>query len=122
VSPFTLLAACGKHETAHEKRSLEDKWEGAFTDALITLLKKVPWYNLSYPTLCKSLPKLPYQKPECVGESDRIVFTLDRAGDDGLYFDIEPAGDGIYTVKDAGLMLGIGVGTKLASRRRTSVP
>lgn len=116
TSPFTLLAACGKHETAHEKRSLEESWEGAFTDALVTLLKRVPWYNLSYATLCKSLPKLPYQKPECVGESDRIVFALDRAEEDGLYFDIEPAGDGIYSVKDAGLTLGIGIGTKFKIR------
>jgi hypothetical protein len=53
------------------------------------------WKRSRYATLS---PNFPYQKPECVGESDRIVFTLDRAEDDGLYFDIEPAGDRIYMV------------------------
>jgi hypothetical protein len=116
--PFTLLAACSKYETAHETRSLqvEGSWEGAFTAALITLLQNVPWHNLSYATLCKSLPKLPYQKPECVGQCNRIVFTLERAEDDCLYFDIEPTGDGMYTVKDAGLTLGIGAGTRFKIR------
>ena len=118
ILPFTLLAACSKHETAHETPSLEGKgsWEGAFTSALITLLQKVPWHNLSYATLCKSLPKLPYQKPECVGESNRIVFSLERAKDNCLYFDIEPMGDGVYAVKDAGLTLGIGAGTRFKIR------
>ena len=115
LSPFTLLAACGKYETAHEKLS-DTRWEGAFTNALIELLNKVPWYNLSYATLCKSLPKLPYQTPECIGESNRVVFTLDRAEDEGLYFDIEGSSERGYTVKDAGLALGIGQGTKFKIR------
>lgn len=114
VTPFTLLAACGKYETAREY--LEGSWRGAFTHALISQLNKLPWHNLSYASLCRSLPKLPYQTPECIGESDRIVFTLERAHCDGLYFDIEPRGDGTYIVKDAGLMLGIGVGTKFKIR------
>ena len=114
LSPFTLLAACGKYETAHEK--LSTSWEGAFTNALIEQLNKVPWYNLSYATLCKSLPKLPHQTPECIGESNRVVFTLDRAEDEGLYFDIKESTEKVYTVKDAGRALGIGKGTKFKIR------
>jgi len=119
MSPFILLAACGKHETAHEEQS-QEKWEGAFTNALIDLLNKLPWHNLSYATLCKSLPKLPYQTPECIGESNRVVFSLDRTTDEGLYFDIESnneeGGGGSWIVKGAGVTLGIGVGTKFSIR------
>jgi len=112
VAPFTLLAACSKYETAHEY--LEG--DGAFTGALIEQLNRLPWHNLSYAALCNSLPKLPYQTPECIGEGDRIVFTLERAQHEGLYFDIEPNRDGTYTVKAAGLQLGVGVGTKFKIR------
>ena len=109
MSPFILLAACGKHETAHEEQS-EERWEGAFTNALIDLLNKAPWHNLSYATLCKSLPKLPFQTPECIGESNRVVFSLERTTDQGLYFDIEPNEEG------AGVTLGIGISTKFSIR------
>lgn len=120
TSPFTLLAACGKRETAHEECSPEGAWTGAFTEALIALLEKLPWHNLSYSTLCKSFPKLPYQTPECIGESNRVVFTLESARDEGLYFDIEKRQDGHYTVKGAGLALGIGVKTKFTIRGHDS--
>ena len=112
MSPI-LLAACGKHERAHEEQS-----EGVFTKALIDLLNKVPWRNLSYATLFKSLPKLPFQTPECIGESNRVVFSLERTADEGLYFDIEPNedGGGGWIVKDAGETLGIEVGTKFSIR------
>jgi hypothetical protein len=118
--PFTFLAASGKTEVACEY--LENRWggswEGAFTKALISQLgnEELPWHNISYAALCKSLPKLPSQTPECVGESDRIVFSLNRAKNDGLYFDIEPINDTKYMVKDAGLALGIRVHTKFIIR------
>lgn len=115
-APFTFLAASGKMEVACEY--LENSWEGAFTKALISQLgnEELPWHNLSYAALCKSLPKLPSQTPECVGESDRIVFSLNRVEHDGLYFDVEPINDTTYTVKDAGLALGIRVHTKFIIR------
>ena len=115
LSPFTLLAACGIDETAHEE-TFGGRWKGLFIDALITLLNTVPWHNLSYATLCKSLPNLPYQTPACIGEGTRIIFSLERAKDDGFYFAIEPSGNGYYTVKGAGLTLGIGVGTTFTIR------
>ena len=117
MPPFILLAACGKHETAHEEHS-EERWEGAFTNALIDLLNNVPWHNLSYATLCKSLPKLPFQTPECIGESNRVVFSLERTTDEGIYFDIEPNNEegGGWIVKGAGVTLGIGVGTQFSIR------
>jgi len=118
MSPFILLAACGKYETAHEGRP-EGRWKGAFTNALIDLLNRVPWHNLSYATLCKSLPKLPSQTPECIGESNRVVFSLERITDEGFYFDIEPnneGGGGDWIVKGAGMTLGIGVGTQFSIR------
>jgi len=120
MPPFILLAACGKHETAHEGHTEGTrKWKGAFTNALIDLLNKVPWHNLSYATLCKSLPKLPSQTPECVGESNRVVFSLERIIDEGFYFDIEPNNEGggsDWIVICAGVTLGIGVGTQFSIR------
>jgi len=117
MPPFILLAACGKHETAHEEHP-EGGWEGAFTNALIDLLNNVPWHNLSYTTLCKSLPKLPFQTPECIGESNRVVFSLERTTDEGFYFDIEQNneedGAGGWIVKGAGVTLGVGVGTQFS--------
>ena len=114
VPPFIWLAACGKGQMAHQEQ-YEERWEGAFTNALIGRLNKLPWHNLSSATLCKSLPTLPYQTPECIGESNRVVFSLERTTGESLYFDIEPnEDDGGWIVKGAGLTLGIGVGTNFS--------
>ena len=111
-SPFTLLAACGKREVAHEGCSPNGLWGGSFTNALIEALDTLPLDESSYATLYKSLHKLPYQNPEFVGATNRIIFTLAEVKEDGLYFDISAREDGRYTVQKAGIALGIGPGTR----------
>jgi hypothetical protein len=110
--PFTLLAACGKRETAHESCAPDWVWGGDFTNALIEALNTLPLDELSYSALHKSLCKPPYQNPEFVGVTNCIIFTLDKAKDDGLYLDITAREDGRYTVQNAGIALGIGFGTR----------
>jgi hypothetical protein len=112
TSPVVLLAACGKHQLARETCSAAGVFGGVFTAALIETLDTLPWDNLSYANLFKSLPKLPDQTPECIGASERVVFTLDEAQDAGVYFDIEAGEDGLYTVEGAGQALGIAARTE----------
>ena len=111
-SQFTLLAACGKRERAHENVS-NGVYRGNFTDALINALDTQS-DQLSYAALHKKLDKLPFQNPEFIGATNRVIFTLREAEDDGSsrYFDISSREDGFYTVKKAGIALGIGRGTR----------
>lgn len=122
--PFVLLAGCGQYESAYEAR-LENTISpgGHFTTALIKLLSEMPPGSLSYGTLIKSLPVLPHQTPECVGMTDRLLFTLERAADEGIYFDIKPEtpDSPVYVVQEAGCMLGIMVGVEFKVRMRDSI-
>jgi hypothetical protein len=119
-SSFTLLSACGKRETAHESCSPNGIWAGNFTNALIEALDTLPLDELSYAALYKSFYKLPYQNPEFIGATNRIIFTLREAKDDGLYFDISAREHGLYTVHKAGIALGIGPGTRFEVLARDS--
>ena len=117
---FTLLAACGKRETAHESCTPNGVWGGDFTNALIEALSTLPLDKMSYTALRKSLCIPSHQNPEFAGVTNRIIFTLDEANDDGLYFDINARDDGRYTVQKAGIALGIGPGTRFKILTRDS--
>lgn len=120
---FVLLAACRKHELSSESRAgPNDMTRGIFTNALINALDELLSYNLSYASLTERLAravaaKTYTQTPECIGNSNRVLFSLNTTEGDAR-FELEKAHDGLYTILNAGEVQGILKGATFNVRSR----
>ncbi|KAF5331748.1 hypothetical protein D9758_017194 [Tetrapyrgos nigripes] len=70
LQSHVLLTACLPHQEAKERHGA-----GAFTSALLTLLREQGLDQLTYRGVIANLPDLPLQNPQCEGvHQDRVLF------------------------------------------------
>lgn len=83
------LVACAQSESAFDYRNPDGKYCGAFTEALIAVLKEVGGAAVSWAAICDAiralvLRRFPIQRPDVEGPAQRRLFSLVEDNDRGI--------------------------------------
>lgn len=83
------LVACAQSESAFDYRNADGKYCGAFTEALIAVLKEVGGADISWAAICDAvrarvLRRFPTQRPDVEGPGQRQLFSLAEDNDRGI--------------------------------------
>lgn len=110
MQSHVLLAACRPDEQAMEASKVSEP-RGAFTVALLKLLRSQNVFELSYARVAE-LVQLRHQHPQCEGiNKDRVIFNATKLIDTSRFFRVAKRKDGQLLV-DAGSIHGATEGTE----------
>jgi hypothetical protein len=116
---YVLLAGCRDHEESYEywdSSGDSGAWHGAMTCFLLRNLPKViqqtTYFDLYRVIAAQVNAEYPQQMPQCEGDRNRLVFGGVRVNREPVISVEQVGDDGI--ILDAGLVLGLRQGTKLA--------